>query len=277
MESFHLINSYTANMNAIVTDAISQHELDVFFDAGLVTIDTPFSNELVESARRAVVGMFERGEGVKGSWIVDSIHDPTLIAIMVDPFFEHLAQSVLRASDVILASHAIRRTFGRPDAIQKLEDEHIDLRCTREDLNASPARFLCGGVLWLTDVTMENNPLHFRPGSHLLIARHTEEHPESNTGEYRQEPPDLDYQDLVPVLAKAGQYSLFGGPVVHAGSVTRGANKERIAFFIEYKALDADFRFYVQQQDEMWKCLRQMRPLVPEGRRHLIPCQSDAI
>ena len=204
-------------------------------------------------------------------WIVDSIDDPTLIAIMVDPFFEQLAQRVLRTSRVILASYGIRRTFGCPDAIPKLEDEHIDLRCTREDLDASPARFLCGGVLWLTDVTMENNPLYFRPGSHLLVAQHTEEHPETNTGEYQQEPPELDYQELVPVLATAGQYSLFGGPVVHAGSVTRGPNKERIAFFIEYKALAADFKFYVQEQEHMQACIRQMCPLVPEGRRHVIP------
>lgn len=254
-----------------MTRAISQHELDVFAKTGLVTIDTPFSNDVLDSARRTVGGMFERGEGVKGSWIVDTIADPTLISIMVDPFFEDLAQRVLRASDVTLVSYGIRRTFGRPDAVPKMEDEHIDLRCTREDLDASPAGFLCGGVLWLTDVSMENNPLYFRPGSHLLIARHTEQHPETNTGEYQQTPPAMDYQKLVPVLAKAGQYSLFGGPVVHAGSVSRGANKERIAFFIEYKASAADFRFYVQEQDDMWRFLHQMRPLVPEDRRHIMP------
>jgi hypothetical protein len=254
-------------------EPLSQRELDVFAEIGLVTIDTPFSNEILESARGVIAGLFEREEGVTGSWIVDSIHDPTLIAIMVDPFFERLAQRVLRTDDVRLASYGIRRTFGRPDAEPRLEDEHIDLRCTREDLNASPAGFLCGGVLWLTDVTMENNPLYFRPGSHLLVARHTEQYPEMNTGEYQQKPPDLEYQDLVPVLAKAGQYSLFGGPVVHAGSVTRGPNSERIAFFIEYKATAADFKFYIQEQDEMWSFIRAMRPLVPEDRRHVIPSE----
>ena len=188
----------------MINEPISQNELDTFAKQGLVTIDTPFSDVVLCAARRAVRGMFDRGEGVEGSWIVDSISDPTLIEIMVDPFFEELAKRVLRASDVLLVSYGLRRTFGRPDATPRLEDEHIDLRCTREDLDSSPARYLCGGVLWLTDVTMENNPLHFRPQSHLLIARHTEEHPETNTGEYQQEPPTLDYQEMQPVLAKAG-------------------------------------------------------------------------
>ena len=254
-----------------MTDVISLQELDEFARAGLVTIDTPFSADVLNSGRRAVHDLFARGDGVKGSWIVDVIRDPTLIAIMVDPFFESLAKRVLRASDVELVSYGIRRTFGRPDVVPRLEEEHVDLRCTREDLNACPARFLCGGVLWLTDVDLENNPLHFRPGSHLLIAQHTEEHPETNTGEYQQTPPEMDYQELVPVLAKAGQYSLFGGPVVHAGSVSRSDNKERIAFFIEYKASEADFKFYVQEQDDMWAYLDEMRPLVPTQRRHIMP------
>ena len=76
--------------------------------------------------------------------------------------------------------------------------------------------------VWLaiTDVTLENSPVQFVPGSHIK-GEYAHKHidPSNVTNSLYKSLDHIDYQDqLVPVTMKAGQFTIHDGWVIHGSS-----------------------------------------------------------
>jgi len=248
---------------------ITKDELARYHRDGFITIQTPFSD------LAPLIAALDAGPSLEG-WRVD-YHpranigtDPELVRFVTHPFFEALAQRVLRAESVALASLAYRRSVPTPGIPRGLEEEHTDFRCSRADLRASPARYLCACLVWLGDVTVDTFPIHVRPGSHLAVARYHEAHPEEDSAESGQPVPDIPLAPTQPVLARAGDLTLLSGPLVHSGSL--GGSRERRVLFVEYRATRTRFPYYVNDDPiRRDRYFHQLSHHVPAERAHVVP------
>lgn len=107
----------------------------------------------------------------------DRSDDPGYVALISHPFFEGVAQQLLRSSSVRLAEMSVnvRPPTGSPqaDAAGQREawasDCHIDLQITTTDWNATPRRDLLAIWFWLDAVPAERAAMRILPGSHLPI------------------------------------------------------------------------------------------------------------
>ena len=121
---------------------VGESELQQFRSDGLVTINTPFSSHELAAANRAVDRLYavENAPVDEDGWYCDDYYEPELIDILQHPFFETLSEAILSADQVEFASTAFRKTTPKPNATFKLEQEHVDFKCTTDDLTAKPVK-----------------------------------------------------------------------------------------------------------------------------------------
>ena len=258
--------------------SIHQTDIERFHTEGLVTLSPSFPNALLDAANEAIDALDDADfileeHGDSFGWYTSSILQPELLQLVYDPFFEQVSKTILRAEAVELVFVSLRVTKARPNAQVSLEPEHVDFKCGTSSVYSTPVAMPSSFFVWLTDVHADNCPLHYRPGSHLQVMRYIDDHPEDNTHEIQQTPPDLEYTEPVPVLAKCGQASLISGTIVHGGSVTPG-HQERRLLVVNFKAKGIEFPLYAQLEEQRMKHLQELKDYLPPDKLHLLPEQT---
>ena len=255
--------------------SIDQTDIERFYEAGLVTLSPGFPRALLNAANEAIdaiddTDFFPKGREDAFGWYKGDILQPELLRLVYDPFFEDVSRTILRTEAVELTLVSLRVTKPRPNAHAKLEPEHVDFKCGTSAVQSTPIPMPSSFFVWLTDVQADNCPLHYRPGSHLQVMRYMDDHPYDNNHELKQVPPNLEYEDPIPVFAKQGQASLISGPVVHAGSVTSG-HQDRRLLVVEFRAKGTTFPLYAQLAEQSQRHLRELRNHLPSDRHHILP------
>ena len=255
--------------------SIDQTDIDRFQTDGLVNLSPGFSRALLNAANEAIdaiddADFFPKGRGDAFGWYKGDVLQPELLRLVYDPFFEDVSRTILRAEAVELTLVSLRVTKPRPNAQAEREPEHVDFKCGTSAVQSAPVPMPSSFFVWLTDVQADNCPLYYRPGSHLQVMRYMDDHPHDNNHELKQVPPDLEYEDPIPVFAKQGQASLISGPVVHGGSVTPG-HRERRLLVIEFRAKGTTFPLYAQLAEQSKRHLQKLKDLLPSDKLHLLP------
>ena len=216
---------------------IGESEIAQFEKVGAVTIDTPFSKARLDRVSRVFDRMlpFESLEdGKPAQYRVGQRYflEPELLDLIQDPFLEGVAKKTLRADAVHFFNAFVVTSYPQPGATFSFS-EHVDIKYSLSDLDATPKRMLCSCLLWLSDVTEKRVPLMYRPGSHRLIAKDMEKN-----GTYIQNPvqlralPDLPFADPVPLIAKAGQMTVCTTAMVHGPSVNIDVLPRKVMFIV---------------------------------------------
>jgi transcriptional regulator with XRE-family HTH domain len=219
------------------SEAITAVQLEQFDRLGAVSVDSPFSDVQIESSAEALDRHLpfvqpEDDSETRWSFAVyrvakfDDYVDTELLTLLQHPFLEQVASRVLRSDSVEFFTSAILKTYPQQDADFDFW-EHVDIRYHTADLEAVPRRMLCSLWIWLSDVEENRGPLMYRPGSQRLIAAHMEAHPSQLDKSGVDELPDLDYAASVPLLARAGQVSVFTTSTIHGASINTGQNPRR--------------------------------------------------
>lgn len=254
---------------------LSPSQLNEFIHAGATTIDTPFSSAQLDAAARAADRLFPAA--VAGKNMRDyrlqqsnSYFDPELLALIQHPFLENIAKSALTAEAVEFCATAVAKTFPEPGG-QFSYWEHVDIKYSLSDLDATPRRMICSCLIWLTDVTPDRAPLMFRPGSHRLIAADMEQHPA-----YIDNPadiaslPQLPYAKPQPLLARKGQMTVCTTALIHGASNNIGA-LDRKVMFVTFVPRGCVIRANMASEPRRRAYHKQLRALLAPERRHIVP------
>jgi hypothetical protein len=208
---------------------ITDQQLQQFIAAGVVTIDTPLTQQQIADASAAfdrLLPFKEPKEGEKPRYrygLTCSYYDPEILEIIQHPFFEEVAKKALRADAVHFFQTAIVKAYPQPNTPWSFE-QHVDVQYTTSDLNATPRSMICSSFLWITDVNERRAPMMCRPGSHWLLAEQRERDEKLKGsvppvgGRSLAQLPALDYAEPIPLLAKAGQVSVLTTATVHGAS-----------------------------------------------------------
>ena len=239
---------------------LSPDQLRLFEERGVITVDGPFSHEEVAAMRDAFdaepgilawqPSQVDDGRGnyraiarpLKGSRLGEEI-----AAALCNPALHMTAQQLIRADEV---SPNVDKGLGiavcsmpEPADSATAYSFHIDAQTTRHNWAASP-RIGAGPAmwLWLSDVGPDTAPLLVHPSSHLVFAdswqrydheraarlplgsmgistNHQHEADEHARAALEKALPLL--QPAEPVLATAGQITIFTGAVLHRASPNR--------------------------------------------------------
>ena len=122
---------------------------------------------------------------------------------------------------------------------------HIDEQYLPEHLQASPVPIIhgCSLWLWLSDVTSPDaGPIRVYPGSHLLLADAWARDPSLtelplHIGMRKYELPQdavAAMEPPVPILAKAGELTLFNYGTLHSSSAVLRKGRERRLLLLQY-------------------------------------------
>lgn len=254
---------------------LTAEQLNAFVNTGAVTIDTPFSQAEIDGAAAAIDRFFP--PAVTGKSMHDyrrqqsnSFFDAELLALIQHPFLEAIACAALSTREVEFKATAIAKTFPEPGRQFEFW-EHVDIKYSLSDLDATPRRMICSCLIWLTDVTPDRAPLMFRPGSHRQIAADMERNPA-----YIDNPADiaslprLPYAEPQPLLARKGQMTVLTTAMIHGASNNIGT-LDRKVIFITFVPRGAAIRANMASDQQRRAYLQQLRPLLAPERRHIIP------
>jgi len=166
-------------------------ELDQFEELGFVTIDTPLSAEQLDGAERAfdtlcapTAADTPRHPCFNSTLAIPCAACDDFVDMIANPFFERVAQQVLRADrvDYIEVFPIDRKPTPLPESGEypHWRDEwasgaHVDVQLTRSDFEATPRRDQLTIWLWLSDVTPESGAMRILPGSHRAFMNHWEQ------------------------------------------------------------------------------------------------------
>ena len=227
------------------SEAITAVQLEQFDRLGAVAVDSPFSGA-------------------------------ELLTLLQHPFLEQVASRVLRADSVEFFTSAILKTYPQQGAEFDFW-EHVDIRYHTADLEAVPRRMLCSLWIWLSDVEEDRGPLMYRPGSQRLIAAHMEAHPSQIDKSGVDQLPDLAYAPSVPLLARAGQVSVFTTATIHGASINTGQTPRR-AMAVNFIPKGLEMRptwSTARNLDGRDRYHRKLKALFPPDRQHILhPCCS---
>jgi hypothetical protein len=284
----------------LTPDEMAQYE-----EEGFVTIDTPLTDAQLDSAGRAFDALCAPSDTPRhpcfnSSLAVPCASNKDFVEMISNPFFEKVAQQVLRSEsvDYIEVFPIDRRPTPVPDSGEypHWRDEwergaHVDVQLTRSDFEATPRRDQLTLWLWLSEVTPESGAMRILPGSHKKFMDHWELTLLPERRQYlprvhglRPAPaplaeglPELGAtrwldQQPIPAVAHRGQLLVVSGTILHS-AWHNPAPESRKGFLLQFMAQEvagglAEGRIEVCQQ--VYPGLRSALPL---ERQHLIPSE----
>lgn len=246
---------------------LSPAQLDRYLDDGAVTVDGPWSPVQIDAARRAVDGRLPPTDGHERLGETCSFYDAELIALIGDPFLEHVASQALGAADVVLFQTAITNVFPQIGLRWGFE-QHVDIAYSQADWEAKPRRIICSFFVWLCDVTPERAPMMFRPGSHRLLATRRRRGNPAVAGAAFESLPRRAYADPQPLTARAGQVTVCTTAAVHGSSLNVDREPRR-ALVVTFVARGVTIELPPAQVSERESYRRELARLLPPERRHI--------
>ena len=274
----------------MITDA----QLTEYEERGAVTIDSPFTEEQLDRAEAAWDRLNQNGK--------PPYEDPDYIEIIQHPYFEDVAQKVLRAQAVHLwwglAPHS--RAPSEPPygdyKDQWTRGCHTDLQATLEDFDATPRRMRAELWFWLNDVPVDRGAMRILPGSHRHIMAYwskvlTDEHkaqlprvhglrpipvPKTATA-FPEHIPDLIDKPWVdceptPFVAKRGQILVLCSAGLHSAWQNEDS-APRKAMGTAWVAEGVSCGLPKNQRDELIDFFPKLRQKLDPSRAHIAPAQ----
>ena len=242
--------------------AISDAQLAEFTARGYVTIDSPFTPAQLRAAietldaitthdpnqgfeeegpdgRMRPTGNHRSHPNLRGGLSRAENFSQALLDLMQHPWQEQVARRVLRSSDVVLTNGVSVYSYPEPEPPEAYTF-HIDEKATREEMAATPFGRTASLWLWLTDVTPDTGPLMVHPGSHFTLAdarqREPWPWPEGQGMPAHKLPPGLLelLEPAEPILARAGQVTLFNYATLHSASHVKSRTRVRKVWLTQF-------------------------------------------
>ncbi|MCZ7643719.1 MAG: phytanoyl-CoA dioxygenase family protein [Planctomycetota bacterium] len=255
---------------------LSAMQIDRFAREGAVTLDTPFTEDLVEAAAAELDRLCPyipdpaRGDNAFRVQRSNDYHEPALLELIQHPFLEQVARRILGAEAVDFFATAIAKTYPQPGEAFRFW-EHVDIKYATTDLDAVPRRMVCSCLVWLTDVTPDRAPLMYRPGSHRQIAAAMDRRPEYiDNPQNFEHLPRLDYAAPVPLLARKGQLTACTTSTVHGASNCTGTQPRKV-LFATFVPKGFEIRANMASVNKRQKYVESLRPRLRPERRHILP------
>ena len=245
---------------------ITDDQVEAFERDGFVTVGSTWSDGLIEDVSEIVdrqLGLYvdeatqsripEKQRNLPGQTPksyrigLNSPLEAPYIRMLEDPFLEVLAKRMLHADSVHVASVEPRNSHPEPNAELKI-NEHTDMTLSLADLASTPRQMALLLFVWLADVDDRCAPLMVRPGSHRRIAEWMGDKPRYMLGPWdrndyinvpdetslpvflpawRGQLPELDYADLVPCVARAGQVTVLNPAIIHSATNNIGQTNRK--------------------------------------------------
>lgn len=236
-------------MASAVPSSLSQAQLAAYGADGFLLLESPLSSAQLDRAEDAFDRLIRVRQDPDLDLSAALANDPPFVELISHPWFETVAQQLLRAEQVRLVELGPSqfRPGAGPDARRSRDEEreqwrtgaHIDLQVTTSDFNATPRRDILALWLWVGDVTADRGAMRILPGSHRTINAHwertlTPEHKAQlprvqgvrprpaethrTYPEYLPEPQDFRYTDCepMPVVVKRGTAQFFTQSMLHS-------------------------------------------------------------
>lgn len=233
----------------MATPPLTAPQLQQYEESGFVMLDAPLCGSELDSAEAAHdrCAVHGGGGGGGGAPAAPRTEDEGYVRALSHPFFERVAQQVLRSRRVHLVEDLPHYRAPAEDTEDPGWDPHaawaggchIDWQVTTTDFCATPRRDMCAIWLWLTDVEPERAAMRIMPKSHAEISAHWQRtlhparqsmlprnyglfpRPSHNYPTYPQhivEPAHFQYTELEPtaVVARRGQALVFTQSMLHA-------------------------------------------------------------
>jgi hypothetical protein len=210
---------------------LTQEHRDTFERDGCALIGDVLDDEIRSVTDRAICHLYDTGE--KSDGIICHSTDPGLNPLLQYPPLEEIAKYILETDQVVLNSAAI--LFSRPLPGKELElyGEHVDIMYSREEWEARPRQVICMLMVMLADLPEGRANTYARIGSHMQLADWCAQEgrePLKTGPTHQPDFPDLDWQPLTPIVAKAGQVIAFNTNLIHTGSTNVDTEARRIMF-----------------------------------------------
>jgi hypothetical protein len=236
--------------------------------------------------------------------------DAGFLDLISHPFFEKIAQQVIRAKDVRLIELGPhhRPPTGEPhwtpeqSAAAWARAAHIDLQITTSDFRASPRRDLLALWFWVNDVPEDRAAMRILPGSHKPIQEHWEQtltaehkawlprvhglkpHPSEKDVAYPEhipEPEGWRYTQCEPtaVAVRRGTAQIFTQSMLHAGW-HNSTDTSRKGFIIGWAAAELPVGFVRARRDGLFSLFPPLRAAIARrhpGREHIVPEAAEHI
>ena len=233
---------------------ITDDQVKAFEQDGAVTIDTPLTSQQIAEASQLMDRMLPLGPPRPGEknprYRVgkNNVCEPAFVRIMEQPFFESVAKRLLYSDEVVMVGSALRKTYPDSENVFKDTGEHTDFTFSVADMASVPRRMELTFFIWIADVDEKCAPLVYRPQSHRQIAEYMGDKPRYIHGPFDKDDyinmpdihaapvvigtfldqlPDLEYADLIPIVASAGQMTVINLATIHAGSTNVGTSDRR--------------------------------------------------
>ena len=151
-------------------------EMEAYERDGAVTIDGPLSEAQLDEAEAAWdrlhghAGPVLSNDGESGEGR-EPYTEPAYLSVIAHPWFEQVAQQVLRATDVHLwwglSPHNRPPVDGPPppEEEQWRRGAHVDIQATLSDWQATPRRMRCELWFWLNEVPEHRGAMRVLTGS----------------------------------------------------------------------------------------------------------------
>jgi len=287
---------------------LTAEQLAAYERDGAVTVDGPLSPSELDEAEAA----WDRLHGVSASPFTNDgrvnvapYEEPAYLSVMAHPWFEQVAQQLLRASEVHLwwglSPHSRPPSLGsaKPDEELWAEGAHIDIQATLADWEASPRRMRVECWHWLNEVPVERGAMRVLLGSHRPLLRAwdavlTPEHkaqlprvhglvPEPKEGEAayperlppapQGQPPWLE-QIPTPMAARRGQVLLLCSSCLHSAWHNYDS-VPRKAMGSAWAAVGVAGGLPASQLEGLKAYFPMLRERLPPERQHIVPAIVD--
>ena len=272
--------------------ALSPEQLAEFVENGAVTVRTPLDEGELRRCGEAMAASAPQTDGATRTSRTCNYYDADILHIIAHPWLEAVAKQALSASAVTLFQTALLNAWPDPDAdpdvtdLQQMDGYHTDMQYTGEDLFAAPRRMQVSFFLWVSDVPLGRANMHFRPGTHRLMAEAWARRPELGgllpriTGtNWRGEtfPPEVleVLPPAQPVVASAGDVTVLTTGAVHSASPNFDADGTRQCLVVTFTATDVEVGLPKAQAEVKRKWDAELRRRLPAERQDIVAGPPD--
>ena len=291
---------------------LSQAQLASFEKDGFILVRPPFSPQELDEAEATCNRLTKpiSGEGTKRNFEPKE-QDPGFVKLISHPWFERVAQQVLRAERVrYIELAALNKAAAAPTGAgaaaaadsseQWSRGCHIDLQVTASDFDATPRRDMLALWFWVDDVTPERGAMRILPGSHRPIQEHWERtllperrsqlprvhglfpKPSQNYPSYPEfipEPDSFPYSECepMPVAVPRGTVQIFTQSMLHSGW-NNSDTQPRKGFILSWMAADVPCGFVKGRCDGLRAMFPPLRRAVARwqpGREHVVYAEHE--